>query len=116
MLYFILDDFFKDLIDLKIPLSPSTGGLPAPPSLPPPGQVLTCAVRSCACPCPIGRAVPSHEPRGLVAFPAGIDDRAGEEDPITAEDHPIGRGAWVSAGHGCQEAKTVVAHKGVSQD
>lgn len=104
--------FFKDLIDLKIPLSPSTGCLPAPP-LHPDGQVLTCAVRSCACPRPIGRAVPSHEPRRLVAFPAGIDDRAGEEDPITAEDHPVGRRAWVSAGHSCQEAKTV-ARKGVS--
>lgn len=90
--------------------------LDLPPSpLAPPEQVLTCTVRCCARPCPVGCAVPSHEPRGFVAFPAGIDDRAGEEDPIAAEDHPIGGGARVSTGYGCQEAKTV-AHKGVSQD
>lgn len=105
---------FKDSIDLEIPLSPSTGGLLAPPPLPPTEQVLTCTVRGCARPRPVGCAVPSHEARGLVAFPAGIDDRAGEEDPITAKDHPVGRGARVSTGHGCQEAETV-AHKGVSQ-
>lgn len=99
---------------MEIPLFLSTGGLPAPPPLLPTERVLTCAVGSCACPCPIGCAVPSHEPRGLVAFPAGIDDRAGEEDSIAAKDHAIGRGARVSTGHSCQEAKTV-GHKGVSR-
>lgn len=100
---------------LKFHCLPQLMGFLDLPSLAPPEQVLTCTVRCCARPCPIGCTVPSHEPGGFVAFPAGVDDRAGEEDPIAAEDHPMGRGARVSTGYGCQEAKTA-AHKGVSQD
>lgn len=43
--------------------------------------------------------MPSHEPCSLVALPASIDDRAGEEDAITADDHAVGGRTRVPTGH-----------------
>lgn len=74
---------------------------------------LTCAVRGRARPGPVGRAVPRHEPWGLVAFPAGVDDRAGEEDAVAADNHAVGGRAWISTGHsyGDKDADRVSCHQ-----
>ena len=39
------------------------------------------------------------EARGLVAFPAGIRDGAGEEHPVTEDDLGVGWGPRVTTGH-----------------
>lgn len=60
---------------------------------------LTCAVRGSARPGAIGCAVACGKPRRVVALPAGVDHRAGEEGAITADDPAVGGCAWVPTGH-----------------
>lgn len=61
----------------------------------------TCAVRGRASPGAVGSAVACGKSRGLVAFPAGVCDRTGEEHPVTEDDLGEGWRAWVTTGHSC---------------
>lgn len=78
----------------------------------PGGQSLTRAVGSRAGPGPVGRAVPRGQPRGLVAVPAGVDDRAGEQDAVAADDPAVGGRAGVPTGHGCGGHRAVTLRQG----
>lgn len=59
----------------------------------------TCAVGGRAGPGAVGGAVSRGKARGLVALPARVRDRAGEEHPVAEDDPGEGRGPRVTTGH-----------------